>query len=93
MASVVSGTPTDPVLVKRARIGRLAETGKRIGYALFGLSAVMVVLGFIIGFEPWVVNLAVAGLVIGSLVLAPAIVFSFAVAATDREEQGGSYGH
>lgn len=83
----------DAVLVRRARIGRLAETGKRIGYSLYGLAVVGFVVGFIVGFRPWLVNALVAALVIGSLVLAPAIVFSYAVAATDREEQGGTYGH
>jgi len=84
---------SDNILERRERIGRLAETGKRIGYSLFGLALVGFVVGFIVGFRPWLVNSLVGALVIGSLVLAPAIVFSYAVDATNREEQGGSYGH
>lgn len=84
---------TDDVLARRERIGRLAENGKRIGYTLFGLALVGFIIGFIIGFRPWLANALIAALVIGSLVLAPAIVFSYAVAATNREEEGGTYGH
>ena len=83
----------DPVLARRARIGTLAETGKRIGYSLFGLALILFLVGFVVGFRGWLVNLIVGALIVGSLILAPAIVFSYAVAATDREEQGGTYGH
>lgn len=83
----------DPVLARRARIGMLAETGKRVGYSLFGLAVVGFVIGFVVGFRGWLVNLIIGALIVGSLILAPAIVFSYAVAATDREEQGGTYGH
>lgn len=71
----------------------MAETGKRIGYTLFGLALVGFVVGFIVGFSTAIANAIIAALIIGSLILAPAIVFSYAVAATDREEQGGTYGH
>lgn len=86
-------TALDPVLERRRSIGRIAELGKRIGWMLFGAAVVAFVVGFIVGFRPWLTTAIISALVIGSLVLAPAIVFSFAVAATDREEQGGSYGH
>lgn len=84
---------TDPVIARRRAIGRTADLAKRIGWMLFGLATVGFVVGMIVGFRPWLSTSVIGLLIAGSLVLAPAIVFSFAVAATDREEQGGSYGH
>lgn len=78
---------SDPILVKRARIARLVGLGQRIGYGLFGLAAVAFVVGFVVGFEPWAVTLIVVALVAGSIVLAPAIVFGYAVRAADRADR------
>lgn len=78
---------SDPILVKRARIARLVGLGQRIGYGLFGLAVVAFVVGFVVGFEPWAVTLIVVALVAGSIVLAPAIVFGYAVRAADRADR------
>lgn len=84
--------PTDPVLAKRRRIARLVEMGQRVGYALFGLSVVTFVVGYALGgLEDWAVTLIVACLVVGSLVLAPAIVFGYAVKAADRADREDSW--
>ena len=77
----------DPVLVRRARIARLTELGQRIGYALFGIAIVLFVIGFIVGFSDAVVVIVVACLLVGSIVLAPSIVFGYAVKAADREDR------
>ncbi|MCU0271400.1 MAG: hypothetical protein MUF83_22540 [Acidimicrobiales bacterium] len=79
--------PPDPVLARRARIARLCELGQRVGYVLFGLFMALIVLGGIIGFSDLVATAATVALVVGSLVLAPAIVFSYAVKAADREDR------
>jgi len=77
----------DPVLAKRARIARWVTIGQRVGYGLFGLACVAFVIGFAVGFEDWVTTLVVASIVIGSLVLAPAIVFGYGVKAAEREDR------
>ena len=77
----------DPVLARRARIARLTELGQRIGYALFGLAIVLFVVGFVIGYSDVLVTVIVAGLGVGSAVLAPAIVFGYAVKAAEREDR------
>lgn len=77
----------DPVLEKRARIARLVSIGQRVGYGLFGLAIVVFLVGFFVGMEPWAVTLIVVSLVIGSIVLAPAIVFGYAVKAADRADR------
>jgi len=80
-------TELDPVRVKRARIARLTELGQRIGYGLFGLAIVVFVIGFAVGYSDLLVTVIVASLGIGSLVLAPAIVFGYAVKAAEREDR------
>jgi hypothetical protein len=84
--------PPDPVLVRRARIARLVSLGQRVGYGLYGLAVVAFVLGFAAGFEGWTVDLIVGALVAGSLLLAPAIVFGYAVKAADRADREGTWG-
>lgn len=80
----------DPVLARRARIARLVSLGQRIGYLLFGLAIVLFFVGFAIDFTDWLVTVIVAAMVIGSIVLAPAIVFGYGVKAAVRDdiEQG-----
>jgi hypothetical protein len=77
----------DPVLARRARIARLTDLGQRLGYSLFGLAIVLFIVGFISGYSDLLVGAIVASLGIGSAVLAPAIVFGYAVKAAEREDR------
>jgi hypothetical protein len=79
--------PVDPVLAKRARIARLVDVGQRVGYSLFGVAIVAFVVGFLAGFDGITGTLVVWSIVIGSLVLAPAIVFGYGVKAAERDER------
>ena len=78
---------TDPVRAKRARVARLVEVGQRVGYGLFGLAIVLFVYGFIGGYTSVLTTVIVASLIVGSIVLAPAIVFGYAVKAAEREDR------
>jgi hypothetical protein len=77
----------DPVRARRARIARLTTVGQRAGYALFGLAVVLFVFGFTTGFPGATATVIVASLVAGSLILAPAIVFGYAVKAAERDDR------
>lgn len=77
----------DPVLERRRRIAGLVRTGQRVGYGLFGLAIVLFVVGLVVGFGGAVTPGIVASIVIGSIVLAPAIVFGYAVKAAEREDR------
>ncbi len=81
------GSRPDPVRERRARIARLVVAGQRVGYGLFGLAVVAFVVGFAVGFSGAFVALVVGCLVVGSIVLAPAIVFGYAVKAAEREDR------
>ena len=78
---------SDPVLARRAQIARLALVGQRIGYLLYGAAVVLFVVGFIVGFTPAVVTTIVAMMIVGSVLLAPAIVAGYAVKAAAREDR------
>jgi hypothetical protein len=84
---------TDPVLARRARIAALVQLGKRVGYGLFGLACVLFVVGAVGRYDAWLTNTIVASLLIGSVVLAPAIVFGYGIKAAEREERGGGSFH
>lgn len=78
----------DPVREKRARIAKLVAVGKRLGYSLFGIAIVAFLIGFFAGFDGVTGPLIIGCLVVGSLILAPAIVFGYAVKAAEREDRG-----
>ena len=77
---------TDPVRARRAQIARLVDIGQRVGYGLFGLAIVLFFIGFFTSFSALVTPI-VASLLVGSVVLAPAIVFGYAVKAAEREDR------
>jgi hypothetical protein len=79
--------PTDPILAKRARIAKLVQTGKRLGYSVLLAAVVAFVVGYFAGFTSWLVTAIVVALVVSSIVLAPAIVFGYGVRAAEREER------
>ncbi|MBX3313125.1 MAG: hypothetical protein KF906_02295 [Actinobacteria bacterium] len=85
--------PTDPVLVRRARIAKLVSVGQRVGYGLFGLAVVLFFVGLFGTYTSALTTAIVACLLVGSFVLAPAIVFGYAVKAAEREDQSLSSGH
>ncbi len=77
----------DPIRARRARIAKLTDLGQKIGYALFGIAIIVFVIGFVIGYSGTLVTIIVTSLLVGSVVLAPSIVFSYAVRAAEREDR------
>lgn len=84
---------SDPVIARRVRVEKLVGVGKRLGYGLFLLAMILFFVGFATSFSDGLVSIIVACLLIGSLVLAPAIIFGYAVKAADREDMGLPSGH
>lgn len=77
----------DPVLVRRRQAARLAATGKRLGYLLYGLAILLFAIAMAAGLPRGLAVATVANLVVGSLFLAPSIVVSYGVKAADREDR------
>lgn len=82
-----SSMASDPILVKRALISNWAKRASRLGYSLFGVSIIAVVWGLTIEFTPNASRVASAGLIVGSIVLAPAILVQYSVKAAVRDER------
>ncbi|MFP5326575.1 MAG: hypothetical protein ACLGHT_03720 [Acidimicrobiia bacterium] len=78
----------DEVLERRERIRTLVNVGKRGGYGLFMLAIVGFFIALVTGPTPLLVSVVVGSIAVGSLLLAPAIVFGYGIAAAEREERG-----
>ena len=77
---------TDPVRDRRARLAQWVRLGLSAGYGLFLGAMVLFFVGLVIGYTDRIVSLIVAGLVAGSLILAPSIVLNYAVRAAERDD-------
>ncbi len=83
----VNAATSDPVRARRARIARLAAAAKRLGYLLFLAATVVLVVGLATTFTEALARVVVACLVVGSLVLAPAIILAYATRAAERQDR------
>jgi hypothetical protein len=79
--------PPDPVLVRRRQIARWADRGQQAGYLLFGAAIVLFVVAATTDLPGAIVTAIIVTMVLGSLVLAPAIVVGYGVRAADREDR------
>lgn len=83
--------PVDPVRVERAKIANLVSKGMRAGTALYVLASTIFFIGFATGFtRPQTITIVVL-LVIGSMLLAPAMVFNYGVKAANRADRDDSW--
>ena len=86
-----AGPTDDPVRARRRQIARWSLLANRIGDLCFGVAIAVFVFGFAIGFTPATVSVVVVAMVVGSVLLAPAIVLGYAVKAADREDRDGDW--
>ncbi len=77
----------DPVRNRREIISKWTNFAKRIGYLCFLVSITAVAVGLSWRFTPLVGQIGTLSLMIGSVLLAPAIVLGYAVKAADREDR------
>ncbi len=78
---------TDPVLARRARVARLVQWGKRIGYGLLLLAIAAFAVGAVGDFTPLLTRVVAVSMPGCTVTLAPAIVFGYAVRAAEREDR------
>ncbi len=81
----------DPILAKRQRIERLVGLGLKAGYGLFGLAMVLFFAGLIGDFRSATATIIIWCLLIGSVILAPAMVFKYAIKAAYRADREDSW--
>jgi len=77
----------DPVRARRAVIARWNALATRVGYAAFGVSIVVVMIGAFSDFSALIARVATGGLIVGSILLAPAIVIGYAIKAAEKEDR------
>jgi hypothetical protein len=84
---------TDDVVLRRERVRRQVRLGKRVGYGLYTLACVLFAVGVAVRFTDWMTTAIIYMLVVGSLVLAPAIVFGYGIKSAERHERGETRRH
>ncbi|MDA0371055.1 MAG: hypothetical protein O3C62_02070 [Actinomycetota bacterium] len=77
----------DPVRIRRAKIARWTLVANRVGYLLFAVAIALFVMAFAFGFKGPIVTAITVCMVIGSILLAPAIVLGYAVKAAERDDR------
>ena len=78
---------TDPVRARRQQVARWTRLANRLGYLCFGIAILTFVVGFIVSFNGAVSAIVVASMIVGSVLLAPAIVLGYAVKAAERDDR------
>jgi uncharacterized membrane protein YidH (DUF202 family) len=78
---------TDPVRERRRRVARWTQLANRLGYLCFGVAIVTFVVGFVVSFNATVSAIVVTSMIVGSVLLAPAIVLGYAVKAAERDDR------
>ncbi|NBU55735.1 MAG: hypothetical protein EBS22_05850 [Acidimicrobiia bacterium] len=80
-------TERDPIRAQRAKIARWTLVANRVGYLLFAVAIALFVMAFAFGFKGPIVTAITVCLVVGSILLAPAIVLGYAVKAAERDDR------
>jgi hypothetical protein len=83
----IDPTSPDPVRQRRKRIALWTSAASRLGYSCFGASIIAVAVGLLGSFTPLVGRIATGGLIVGSILLAPAIVLGYAIKAAEKEDR------
>jgi hypothetical protein len=85
-----SPTPTpkiDPVRARRRQVAKYTLLANRIGYLFFAVAIATFIIGFAISFNATVSAIVIGSVIIGSILLAPAIVLGYAVKAAERDDR------
>jgi hypothetical protein len=78
---------TDPVRARRDQVARWTRLANRLGYLCFTVAIVTFVIGFVVSFNSAVSTVVITSMIIGSVLLAPAIVLGYAVKAAERDDR------
>lgn len=82
---------TDPILDSRKRIAGWVSRGLRAGYGLFAMASILFFAGIIFRFTETLTAAITFCLFVGSAILAPSIIFNYAVRAANRADRDGTW--
>ncbi len=77
----------DPVRIQRAKVADLVSKGIRLGSGLYVAASIVFFIGFATGFTNPQVWIIITLMVVGSALLAPALVFKYGVKNAERIDQ------
>jgi hypothetical protein len=77
----------DPVRARRKQVARWTLLANRIGYLCFAVALALFFIGFAVGFNPALASAVAAALIVGSVLLAPAIIVGYAVKAAEKDDR------
>lgn len=82
-----AGVPEqDLVRERRARIAKWTLIANRVGYLFLAMAIALFVMAFAFGFKGPIVTAITVSMVLGSILLAPAIVLGYAVKAAEKDD-------
>jgi hypothetical protein len=84
-------TASDPILIKRARISRWTSLALRVGAGLYLVATVLFVVALVTEFSEFLASAITVALLLGSAVLAPAMVIHYAIKAANRADRENSW--
>jgi len=79
--------PHDPVRARRATVAKWNTIATRVGYLLFLIAIVMFFIALATDFSSGKVAVITTTMILGSLLLAPAIVLGYAVKAAEKDDK------
>ena len=77
----------DLVRDRRRKAARWTQRANRLGYICFAVAIGTFVVGFLVSFNSTVSTIVIAAMIVGSVLLAPAIVLGYAVKAAERDDR------
>ena len=81
-----NSSTNDPVRQRRVAIARWTSVANRLGYSFYGIAIVLFVIAFTVDWNSGFSTAITICLVLGSILLAPAIVLGYAIKAAERED-------
>ncbi|MEQ1872480.1 MAG: hypothetical protein ABL953_02035 [Ilumatobacteraceae bacterium] len=78
---------SDPVRARRQRIAKYTKLANRIGYLCWAVAIVTFIIGFVGSFNDTVSTIVITMMIVGSVLLAPAIILGYAIKAAEREDR------
>lgn len=77
----------DPVRARRQRIAKYTKLANRLGYLCWAVAVVTFIIGFVGSFNDTVSTIVITMMIVGSVLLAPAIILGYAIKAAEREDR------
>jgi small-conductance mechanosensitive channel len=77
----------DPVRARRQQVAKWTLLANRVGYLCFAVAIALFFIAFAVGFNPALAGAVVAALIVGSVLLAPAIILGYAVKAAEKDDR------